>query len=251
MFGVRQQRSGAGDLACRFHARRRRRLILREIAGLIGQQEDVDGQLDEHRPGLARSRDPIGLEQCRHHFIMAGDAERRFGQPAHEFVGVHLMQLVAMAGIGARAAGEHQHRDAIEKGFADAACGMRQAGGRNHRQHADGIGEPADGIGHERRPALMRDQHLGDAVGIVERVVQFGRMHARNAEGKARADLLQRINREPGSRSLHLPQLPNVLPSIDAAAMRPERMQPPRKVPSSARKPCAPPPPKPAASPTA
>jgi hypothetical protein len=29
-------------------------------------------------------------------------------------------------------------------------------------------------------------------------------VHAGNAEGEARADLLQRINREPGSRSLHV-----------------------------------------------
>ena len=74
------------------------------FTGLIGQQEDVDRQLHEHRTGLARGRDPVGLEQCRHHLVMAGDAERRLGQPAHEFVGVHLVQLVAMAGIGARAA---------------------------------------------------------------------------------------------------------------------------------------------------
>src|SRR5262249_15167781 len=114
--------------------------------------------------------------------------------------------------------------------------------------------EPADRIGHERRPALMRDQHLGDAVGIVESVVKLGRVHAGNAEGEARADLLQRIYREPGSRSLHgvsLTPQDNVRPSVDAAAMRPDRMQPPRNVPSSARSPCTPPPPKPAASPTA
>jgi len=49
----------------------------------------------------------------------------------------------------------------------------------------------------------MRDQHLGNAVRHIQRVVQFGRVHAGNAEREARADLFQRIDRKPGSGSFH------------------------------------------------
>src|SRR6476646_1341249 len=99
----------------------------------------------------------------------------------------------------------------------------------------------------------MRHQHGRNPVRIVHLVVELGSVH-RNAEGKARTDLLERINREPRSRPFHVvsPAFRNELrPSIAAAAIRPERMQPPRNVPSRARSPCMPPPPKPAASPTA
>jgi hypothetical protein len=79
-------------------------------------------------------------------------------------VGVHLVQLKTVFGVGAWTARDHQHRHAIEKGFADPACGMREPRGRYDSEHADRVGQAADGVRHERGAALMRHQHLSDAV---------------------------------------------------------------------------------------
>src|SRR6516164_8784186 len=132
------------------------------------------------------------------------DAEGRLGQSAHKLVSVHLMQLVAMSGIGARTTRDDDHGHTVQIRFADAACGMSEACGRYHRQNADRVGQAADRIGHERYAAFVRNQHLRDPVGAVQRVVKLRRMHARNAEGEARPDLLQRVDREPGPCSLHI-----------------------------------------------
>ena len=110
MLGIAQQFDGRRDLSCRLTRRRRRRN--REFTGLVGQQEDVDRQLHEDRPGSPTSR------SCRPRTASVrpghdGDPERRLGQPAHEFVGVHLVQLIAVAGIAAWPARQHQHRHAI------------------------------------------------------------------------------------------------------------------------------------------
>ncbi len=204
--GGAQQLDGARDPGLRFclDLRRLGRGKNRQFTGLVGHQENVDRQFHEHRARLAAGRDPVGLEQHRHNLVMARDEKRCLGEPAHELMGVHLVQLIAMVGIGARPAADDQHRHAIEEGLANAAGGMGQPCGRNHGQHADGIRQPADGVRHECPAAFMRDKHLGNAVRHVQRVIQFRRMHARNAEREARADLFQRIDRKPGSGSFHV-----------------------------------------------
>jgi len=59
---VAQQFRGARHVGGRVHARRRRGPELRQLADLLRHHQNVDRQFDEHRPGLARGRNRVGLE---------------------------------------------------------------------------------------------------------------------------------------------------------------------------------------------
>jgi len=101
----------------------------------------------------------VHLAQRRHDVLVAQDVEAGLGQSAHEGVLVDLVQLVALVEVGADAAADHQHRDAVEKRLADAARGVRQARRRHDHQRADlAAAGTADRVGHERAAPLVRDQ---------------------------------------------------------------------------------------------
>ncbi len=106
---------------------------------------------------------------------------------------------------------------------------MGDAGGGDDDQGADGLGGTADRIGHEGRPTLMGDQGRADARRLVELVVEFSDVYSGDAEGMADGQLFEGIDGELGTGSFH-----NVSPLMARPAMRPVRMQPPRKVPSRA-----------------
>ena len=130
--------------------------------------------------------------------------ERRLGEPFHELMQVHLVDLIAPPAIGAHAAGEDQHGDAVEKRLADPARRMREARSRHDDEGADARREPAHRICHERGAAFVRHQDGRDAVRAVELVVQLGVLHARNAEREPDPDLLEGIDRKRRAGAFHV-----------------------------------------------
>ncbi len=117
---------------------------------------------------------------------------------------VHVVQLIASPGVAAHAARDYEHGDAVEERLADAAGSMRHAGSRNDQQGAEPGAGPADGVGHEGAAALVGDQHGRDGLGGVQLVVDFGVVHAGDAEGVTHADLFQRVAHEPGGCFPHV-----------------------------------------------
>src|SRR5690606_22080584 len=107
---------------------------------------------------------------------------------------VDLVQLVTVGQVGAHAAADDQHGDAIDKGFANAAGSVGQAGGRYQDQGASGIRDPANRVGHERRAPFMGHQNWGDLLGFVELVVDLGVVHTGNAKGITNTQLFQGID---------------------------------------------------------
>ena len=180
-----------------------RRLERGPLAGLAGLQLQVDGNLDEYRPRLAARRDAPGLVQHGDHVRVPLDAPARLGDRREQRVLVHVVQLVGPAEVASHAAGDDEHRDAVEEGLADAARGMRHARRRHDGKRADAGAGAADGIGHERAAALVRDEYGRDGFGGAELVVELGVVHAGNAEREADPQLFQRFPGEPRRRLLH------------------------------------------------
>ena len=109
---------------------------------------------------------------------------------------VHVVQLIGAAEIAADAARDHDHRDPVEKGLADAARGVRDARGRDDQQRTDTGTGPADRIRHESAAALVRDEHGRDRFRRAHLIVELGVVYARYAERVANAELLERVARE-------------------------------------------------------
>src|SRR5690606_19714186 len=129
---------------------------------------------DEHRPRLAAGGDAVGLVQGGDDVLVALDAERGLGDRLEQGVLVDVVQLVAVGAVAVDAAGNDQHGNAVQAGFADAAGGVGDAGGGNDDQGADAVAGAAHRIGHEGRAAFVGHQHGLDLVRGVEFVIQLG-----------------------------------------------------------------------------
>ena len=180
---------------------------------------------------------------------------RPLRQALQDRVLVELVELVAEGDVRARAARDHEHGDPVEEGLADAAHRVRDARGRHDDERSDrAAARPADPVGREGRARLVRDEDRLDLLRPAELVVDLRVVHARDPERVRHGKLLEGVPHEPGAGSLRAD--PDRLrhtdaPAIVRAATRPVRTQLPRNVPSSEPMPWMPPPPKPAASPTA
>ena len=174
-----------------------------KLAHLTGKHLQVDRNLDEDRPGLAGVGDFPGLEKHRRYLRVAGNEKGGLGQWPEESMLIEFMKLVALVEIATDAAADDQHRDAVEKGFADAAGGVGDPGRRNDHQGAGLFRGSADPIGHERRPAFMSYEHRRDLPGTVEFVVQFSVVHPGDAEGVSDAERFEGSYRDPGAGPFH------------------------------------------------
>ncbi len=201
--GRREQRGGIGDLRFMPEAGFGRTRIRRQLGNLSRECLQVERDLHEHRTRLPARCDLVGAKDGRHDVLVPGDVKRRLGQALHELMQIHLVDLIAPSAVGAHPAGEDQHRDAVEEGFADAARRMGEAGGRYDDEGADARGQPAHGVGHERGTTFVRHQDRRDAIGAVELVIELGVLHARNAEGEPHPDLLERVDGKRGAGAFH------------------------------------------------
>ncbi len=113
------------------------------------------------------------------------------------------MQLERLRHVGANAAGDDEHGHAVEERLADAAHRMRDTRGRHDAEHPDGVGCPADAVGHEGAAAFMRDEHRRDLLGTDQLVVEFDVVNARDPEGITDTDLLQRVTNERSGGGFH------------------------------------------------
>src|ERR1017187_2641833 len=112
----------------------------------------------------------------------------------------------------------------------------------------------ADPVGRKGRSRLVRDEHRLDLLRAAEFVVDLRVVHARDPERVRHGKLLEGVPHEPCAGPFRAdPDRPRHTdaPAIVRAATRPVRTQLPRNVPSREPMPWMPPPPKPAASPTA
>ena len=180
-----------------------RRREVGALAGVARHELQVDRDLDEHGARLAGGRDAIRLVQHRHHVGMAPDAPARLGDRRKQRVLVHVVQLVGASEVAAHATGDHEHRDAVEEGLADAAGGVRHAGRGHDGERADPGAGAADRVRHEGAAAFVRDEDRRDGFRGAELVVELGVVHARDAEREADAQLFERFAGEPRRRLLH------------------------------------------------
>ena len=134
---------------------------------------------------------------------MAPDAPARLRDRRQQRVLVHVVQLVGAAEVAAHAARDHEHRDAVEEGLADAAGGVGDAGRGNDGEGADPGAGAADRVGHEGAAAFVRDEDRRDGFRGAELVIELGVVHAGNAEREAYPQLLERFAGEPRRRLLH------------------------------------------------
>ncbi len=116
---------------------------------------------------------------------------------------VHVVQLVATAGVAPDAAGDHQHRDAVEERLGDTARRVRDAGRRHDHQRPEARAGPAHGVRHEGAAALVGHQHGRDARRLLQLVVDLGVVHARDAERVAHADAFQGLAQQGRGGTVH------------------------------------------------
>ena len=234
---------------------RRGRLEDGQLLDRLLEELQVHGDLDEDRAGDAGHGRSIRVEDRGHDFGVRRGAPRPLRQALQDRVLVELVKLVAEGDVGADAARDHEHGDPVQEGFADAAHGMGDPRGRHDHERSDrAAARSADSVGREGRARLVRDEDGLDLLRLVELVVDLRVVHAGNPERVRHGKLLQGVPHEPGAGPLSAD--PDRLrhtdaPAIVRAATRPVRTQLPRNVPSREPMPWIPPPPKPAASPTA
>ena len=176
----------------------------RHLVHLAEEVADVVRQLDEYRSRLAAGGDAVGLVQGGNHLGMAADAERGLGDRLEQGMLVDVVQLVAVGAVAVDAAGNDQHRNAVQPGLADAAGRVGDARRRHDHQRADAVAGAAHRIGHERRAAFVGDQHRLNLLRGVQLVVQLGVVHAGNAEGETHAQLFQGKTRQCRAGLLHV-----------------------------------------------
>ena len=156
-----------------------------------GHRGEVLGQLDVGRAGLLERRDPERLADDLGDGLDPLDARvplrDRLEHPddVDDLVGL-LVELV-----GARLAGDRDHRRPVEEGVGDAGDEVRRA--RPERRHRDGgpAGQAAVDVGHERGALLVAGRDVADGAVVAQRVEDVHRLLAGHRE-----DVLAALGRE-------------------------------------------------------
>jgi len=113
------------------------------------------------------------------------------------------MQLIMMPGIGARSAGDHQHRHAVEKASPmPLAAWVSPAAGTTVNTPIESDKRPTASAMNAPPPSWVTSTGVIRSNCSAHRTIRS--CAPGNAEGEARADLLQRIDRKPGSGSFHV-----------------------------------------------
>ncbi|MEY9563646.1 hypothetical protein ABIA26_005988 [Sinorhizobium fredii] len=154
-------------------------MTLDRLVGACGRRfgalgEHVFGQRQHNRSGTAGGRHGEGAGD------EFGDA-RRIVDLAHPFCDLgegaaifDLLEGLAFAGVALHLADEKDHRDRILAGDVEPGRGIGGAGAARHHANARLSGQPAPGVRHHRRTALLAADDDVD-VGVVERI-QYGQI---------------------------------------------------------------------------
>ena len=95
-------------------------------------------------------------------------------------------------------AGERHQRGVVERRVADAGGEVAGAGTERGEADAGLAGEPARGVGHERRALLVAGRHEGDELRAVEGLAEVERLLAGDAEDELDALVLEAVDEELG-----------------------------------------------------
>ena len=163
----------------------RARLVVHLRGGKVLGKFDVGGA------GLLQLRDPERLADDLRERADVLDAlvpfRHRLEHPddVDELVGL----LVGL--VGARLAGDRDHRRMVEEGIGDAGDEVRRAGPQGRHRDGRPSGEPAVHVGHERGALLMAGRDVGHGRLTAQRVEDAHRLFARDRE-----DVLAALGRE-------------------------------------------------------
>ncbi len=118
----------------------------------------LTGIFHENGPRFSGVGESVSFEQRRDDLVVRFDFIGPLSDRRQQPVQVDIVQLVCFTRVRPDAAADHQHRDTVQKGFADTAGSVCHTGRRDDQQRAGLPGRAADGIGHERRAAFVRHQ---------------------------------------------------------------------------------------------
>ena len=187
-------------------SRHHRRHLLERVDGQIGR-EDVHRHVDQDRTG------PPGLREmeCALHdarqILDAIDAVDALAERPEdlELIGVlvEIDLLVRMAAevVRRHVAGNHHHRDRIERGVGDAGGGVGQSGTEMRQQHAGLARRARVAVGGVGRDLLVARRHEADPA-LSERVEERDDRVPAQAEDHLDAEALeilgQQVRGDPG-----------------------------------------------------
>ncbi len=130
-----------------------------KTGNFIGQHHQFGGNLDGDGPGAPFAGDHERPPHRRVDLHGLPNREDFLGHgPEHGRL-IDRMQLVGRTGIPPDTAGENDHRNVVHQRFGNSGQGVGRTGARYQRQDSDLTGRPGGPVGHERRAALVGDQH--------------------------------------------------------------------------------------------
>ena len=142
---------------------------------------DILGHIHQHRPGAAGSGDFKGPGQHFQELGGGADQEVVLGDGQGQAVGIHLLESVgADQGLGHLAGDGHQG-DGIQLGISDGREQVGGAGPRGGDAHGRLSRDPGHALGHEAGALLVPGQHVVDAGGAGQGVVEGQDGAARDA----------------------------------------------------------------------
>ena len=135
-------------------------------------QLEGDGDIDDHRPGPACTRDVKGLVDDPRQVCLPGHQVRVFDDRQRDAGGVGLLEGIGADEVRADLAGDGDDWDRVQIGIRDAGDQVGGARAASGDAGADLAGGPRVAVGRVHGALFVAHEHVTQLLGVHQRVVE-------------------------------------------------------------------------------